>query len=559
MPHSSTQSVAVLVVGAGPTGLVLASELFRHGVPCRIVEKNACATDQSRATDLQPRMLEVLYAMGLLDEVAAVGHKLTAFNFYASGERLGSLSLETLDSPYPWVLGLPQYDTEGILERHLERLGGRVERSVELAALGDGPDGVTCTLLHPDRTWEKVRADWVVACDGANSTVRQSMHLSFDGTTYDEHFVLADVRVESDLAMDAAHGFYGDDGHTMLLLPMPGERNVRLFSSVEPGDQTELSLATFEALFSARTRQDARLRSPGWMSRFRVHKRMVDTYRRNRVFLAGDAAHIHSPVTGQGMNLGMQDAYNLAWKLALVVRGRGRAEILDSYEPERLPLAKFVLDDSDRQQRIGLLKNRFARVLRNQVLELVAQLPSLAQRLLNQGAQLSWNYRGSPLVAEDRGSVLATHVFPDRTTERASLRDWLDFSAAPAPGDRAPDVASGGTRLFELLRGTHHSLVLFDGRAPTASGYEHLAQVATSLGERHGADLQTHIVVFGDSVPASLDRYPNVVLDAEGSLHARYGAGAECAYLIRPDGYVGYRSMPADDDGLRQYLSRVFV
>jgi hypothetical protein len=297
------------------------------------------------------------------------------------------------------------------------------------------------------------------------------------------------------------------------------------------------------------------------MSRFRLHKRIVPKYRVGNVFLAGDAAHIHSPVTGQGMNLGMQDAYNLAWKLALVARGRAPESLLDSYEPERRPIARAVLDASDQDQRRAMIKSKLGQALRNNVLEIVTRFPALTKKRGEMNAQIGYAYRGSPIVGEQRTSVFATSFREDRTQENPSLRDWRDFDAAPAPGDRAPDVeiARGGT-LFEELRGTHHTLLLFDGRAPTSDGYEKLAQMADAAIVRWGNLVRPIVVVFAAKMPPELDdQSSRVWLDEDGALHARFGAGSECAYLVRPDGYVGFRSQPADQLALERHLSRILL
>ncbi len=554
----SSSSEDVLVVGAGPVGLTFASELFRHGVPCRVVEKADEPCPDSRATDMQARTLEVLQDMGLVDEALSLGHPHKGVSLYSDGRWLARMEFERLDSPFPFALGIPQDETERMLARHLEKLGGRIERRVEVARVEPLATGAVVTLLHPDGKWEKVRPRWIIGCDGACSAVRCGLGLPFEGSSYEDRFLMADVKLTWDERFDHIYIFYGADTF-MLVLPLPGAKKVRLFTSEPSGDALALTIDTFRDLFERAVPLAATLDDPGWMARFRIHKRIVPKYRVGNVFLAGDSAHIHSPLSGQGMNLGMQDAYNLAWKLALVVRGRAPESLLDSYEPERRPLALSVLEESDKDQKRAMIQGRFGQAVRNNVLEMLMRFPALMKKRGELNAQIGWSYRGSPIVAESRPSLLATKLIADRTTETPSLGDWREFASAPAAGDRAPDLALGGDTLFERLRGTHHTLLLFDGRAPTSAGYANLARIADAIVARYGDLVRPVMVVYGDEVPDELTRAKSghVWLDASGDLHARFGAGSECLYLIRPDGYVGYRAQPAELAGLESFLGRV--
>jgi 2-polyprenyl-6-methoxyphenol hydroxylase-like FAD-dependent oxidoreductase len=549
----------VLIVGAGPTGLTLAAELYRHGVPCRIVDKAAEGSPDSRATDMQTRTLEVLQDMGLIEEALSIGHPHRGVSIFGDGRWLARMSIEDVDSPFPFALGITQDRTEAMLARHLERLGGRLERRVEVARVEPHDDGATATLLHPDGKWEKARATWVVGCDGASSAVRIGLGLPFEGSSYDERFLMADVKLTWDESPEHFYIFYGDAVFTMVI-PIPGDR-VRLFMSEPPGDH-EITLDTFRDLFKSTVPLPATLDDAGWMSRFRMHKRIVPKYRVGRVFLAGDAAHIHSPISGQGMNLGMQDAYNLAWKLALVVRGRAPESLLDSYEPERRPLASAVLDDSDKFQRRAMIKDGFGATVRNQILEFMMRFPSLLKDRAEKASQIAFSYRGSPIVAEDRPSVFATKLLEDRTTEQPTVRDWLDFASAPAAGDRVPDLQLSEGTVFERLCGTHHTVLLFDGQAPTPEGYVHLARIADAVVARWGELVRPVVIVYGSETPPELEGASaagRVWLDPDGKLHARYGAGSECLYAVRPDGYVGFRSQPADQAALERSLARVLL
>jgi len=299
-----------------------------------------------------------------------------------------------------------------------------------------------------------------------------------------------------------------------------------------------------------------------WSSRFRIHRRIVPSYRKGRAFFAGDAAHIHSPVGGQGMNTGMQDAFNLAWKIALVHHGLAREELLESYSVERRPIAQTTLQGTDMATRVVTLRNAVAREVRNHLAHFLASLEPVQKRLTYAAAELSLHYRKSPIVGEHRVPLVKSNVIADRRTESPSMSDWLDFGAAPSPGDRAPDVElraeSGPKRLFDLLRGTKHTLLLFDGAAATEEGYKNLATIARVVGERHPRTVATHVLVPHAERPASLGD-ASIVLDPHGAAHRRYGAGSECLFLVRPDGYIAFRSQPATLVPLMRHLSGIFV
>jgi hypothetical protein len=263
---------------------------------------------------------------------------------------------------------------------------------------------------------------------------------------------------------------------------------------------------------------------------------------------------------GQGMNTGIQDTYNLAWKLGLVHAGAARETLLDSFQVERHPIAAAVLRETDLATRAVTLRHPLAQRTRNMVLSFVSNLEVVQQRIGRTMSEMAVNYRNSPIVAEDRASLLQSLV----RGRLGTVGEALDFGAAPAAGDRAPDVILSATtegafkRLFDLLRGTKHTLLLFAGAVPT-DGYRRLETIAERVRDRYGQWIAVYVVVPNATAPSELQGKEGVLLDADGVLHRRYGAGAECLYLIRPDGYVGYRAQPADVDKLLAYLGRIFV
>jgi 2-polyprenyl-6-methoxyphenol hydroxylase-like FAD-dependent oxidoreductase len=553
----------VLVVGAGPTGLTLACELLRRGVRCRIIDKASGPATTSRALGLQPRTLELFNTMGIVDQVLSTGGPVIDANLYDGDRLLLTLSMagvQELDTPYPRLWITPQSSVERPLEERLNELGGRVERSRELVGLREEDSQVIATVKRGDGDEiEEIRASWLVGCDGAHSQVRKTLGVAFEGSTYEERFLLADVDLDWSRARNRTHTWFPPDG-MFTVFPLPGSSQWRVFAAVEGETAPPVSLELFRRLFRERTGDaTTTLSNPTWMSNFTINRRMVDRYRVGRVFLAGDAAHIHSPFGAQGMNTGIQDAYNLGWKLALVISDKASEHLLDTYEEERLPIAKRVLAQTDANTRILLSDNPVVRFLREHVLTLDAVQDYLARR----SSQLFVNYRASSL-SRSYGEPLAKALLGYRAGEKAGVADRFDFLAAPHAGDRAPDgpavdaASREETSLFREFRGTHFSLLLFDGLAHTEAGYANLSKIARQVEALLGNTVKTHIVISTDEVPEELDRDGSVLLDGSGTLHELYGAGAESLYLIRPDGYVGLRGQPAAAEPLLEYLDRMF-
>src|SRR5215472_12855237 len=314
----------ILIVGAGPTGLTAALELLRHGVSCRIIDQCPSPSTTSKALGIHSRTLEVFEALKVLDPFLASGRKLHAFNAFAGTQRLAHVSFDELEAPYPFVLSLPQCETERILTRELRARGVEIERSKKLTALtllSDHAD-VEVADLTTNRV-DRSSHPWIIGADGAHSAVRKALEIPFDGEALAEDFMLADVAIDWDRPIDETHVFFSPAG-ILAALPLPGERRYRLVVDLperlppEPVlKDTTQCLALFQAWMDRRAHSGIRISEPTWISHFRIQSRIVPTYRKGRAFLAGDAAHIHSPVGGQGMNTGIQDAFNLGWKLAL--------------------------------------------------------------------------------------------------------------------------------------------------------------------------------------------------------------------------------------------------
>jgi 2-polyprenyl-6-methoxyphenol hydroxylase-like FAD-dependent oxidoreductase len=542
----------VLVVGAGPVGLTMACELRRHGVACRVVERLDVPTDKSKALGVHARTLECLTFAGIADRFVAAGNKMHGTNVYADGKRVAHVSFDDIASRYPYVLLLAQNETERLLAERLAELGGAVERGTELTGFTQDDDCVTATLARAGGKAETARFAWVVGCDGAHSAVRKSLGLPFEGVPYEESFALGDLRVDWSVPDDEVHAYLSAEGG-VVCFPFGRDGRWRVIAEC---DAKEPTVEDFERLLRARGAPSAKLSEPRWLASFRIHRRIVPRYRSGRAFVAGDAAHIHSPIGGQGMNTGMQDAINLAWKIALVQTGAASPRLLDSYDTERRPVAAQTLSGTDMATRALTLRNPVAREIRDRVMTLLSGLELVQRRMLTTASEIGVGYRSSPIVAERR-APLGRATVGKRVGEQPTVGDWLDFGAGPRAGDRVPDVAVEGERcLFDLLCHTKHTLLLFDGAAATPEGYRSLAAIARRVGERRSPGIDAWIVVPRAERPRELAE-ERVVLDPQGALHACFGAGAECLYLVRPDGYVGFRSQPADGEALEAYLTRL--
>ena len=560
-----TSDDRALVVGAGPTGLTMACVLAMHGMPCRIVDQGEARSTTSKAIAIQPRSLEVWESIGVLDAALAAGRRLHGANVYAGGKRLVHVGFDSADCPYPFILSLPQAESERILEKHLATLGVTVERRTRLTSISQVDEGAVATL-HSPQGETRTLTPWLLGCDGAHSTVRKLLGVPIEGSKYDEAFVLGDVSIDWALPDDEIHTFFSPDG-LLGAIPLPGEHRWRIVADVSRTGEPPAAptLAELETIARVRSAVPLRLSDAGWTSGFCIHRRIVPAYRHGPVFLAGDAAHVHSPAGGQGMNTGMQDAWNLAWKLALVQKGAGRPSLLDSYSVERHPIAAATLHGTDLATRVVTLRSAITRELRDRIGGFLVNLEPVQQRMIAAAAELSLDYRKSPIVSEHRLPLARHAVIADRRTEAPSMSDWFDFGAAPSAGDRAPDVeltapdVAQTRRLFDVLRGKDHTVLLFDGAAATTEGYQNLETIARRIRARYGKHVAVHVVVPHATVPRVLEWDGSILLDGHRALHRRYGAGSECLYVIRPDGYIGYRSQPAQVEPVMGYLATIFV
>jgi len=536
MAGSGGAASTVLVVGAGPVGLTAACELARQGARVRFVDALPEPTAQSRAVVVHARTQEHLAAMGVLDELAARAVEITAVEVRsgAAGTLRLRASTAGIDSRYPRALDTPQPVTEAVLAGLAARLGVAVERGVELTDLAQDEEGVDVTLASASGT-EHARVGWVVGADGGHSRVRAAVGERIEGVFHGEHFLFADVAAATTLAPDTIRLFAGADGVSGAF-PMPDGRTRFLVQVPAPGSRSpgagsagagaEPTLDEVQRLVDDRMGEHWRLSDPRWLVGFEIHHGQVARYRHGRVLLAGDAAHVHSPAGGQGMNTGMQDAVNLAWKLALVSTGRAGDALLDSYHAERHPVGAAVVRQTTRLTHAVATQGPRAH-LRDVGLLLLGHLPAVGEAVAASMAEVRLRYRGSPVVGGGDGVRGA------------------------CPGDHAPDpaglsdAAGAPARVGDLLRRPGHLLLT---TCLSRTSHERLRSLLGGLG--------TVVPVRPAAAPAHDGSADGPVLvDPGGVVATRYGIGHDGAALIRPDGYLGYLSDRTDPVAVARHLA----
>lgn len=573
MAAVNVNALPVLVVGAGPTGLACAMSLARARTSVRVIDRAPLPATHSRAIGIQARTLELFEQHRIVEPFLELGHRLRAANLYSNGSRLARLDFDPLQTRYPYLLCLEQSVTERVLAEHLAALGVRIERGVELVGLRQDAAQVEAQLAYADGRQETCRAAYVVGADGAHSTVRHLLGLSFTGQTFEQTFMLADLQVDSDLSDDEFHLFASAEGLAGII-PMGAGRHrliadntaalvngAALPEAVEAGRSSEAmpqsraaavdagahadgdadadranavpSLELCRMVATRRVHHPLMLSTLGWSSFFHINSRMVERLRTQRVFLAGDAAHVHSPAGAQGMNTGIQEALNLGWKLACGVAGRAGESLLDTYQIERHPIERDVLRQTAFITQLAEAERGPLKLLRERVMPVLAAFGPLRDAARLMVSELAIQYRRSPL-----------------TLERV-------LDGGPRAGERAPDAlvhvvdgplgrAPGTGRLYDLHDPAFFSLfILVDlpgGAEVALEGLDAPAAKPDPELDRLSATIET-------ALPGRV-RIWRVTDAGEGdapSLTHVYGRTRPAFYLLRPDGYIGARGRAASD------------
>ncbi|NVB40713.1 FAD-dependent monooxygenase [Pseudenhygromyxa sp. WMMC2535] len=501
--------IDVLIAGAGPTGLAAALALTRHGVRVRVVEQNAAPSRHSKALVIQARTMEVFHALGVAEDVLAKTQPMRGVQPVLEGKQLPFVTFDGLEGPYTRPLMLRQSQTEQLLAARLETLGVCVEWGVGLRDFEADEGGVRVTLSNG----ESLGAAYLIGCDGAHSLVRKQLGVDFEGSTYDNDFIQVDAKMRWPLAEDTGYAFIREEG-ALVCLPL-GEgifRTIYIRQERPEDAPEEPELREFQAVFDELMPGEVEFGEVEWIIRFRLHERLASRFRVGRVFLAGDAAHIHTPAGGQGMNTGIQDAFNLGWKLGLAVRGAAGERLLESYHDERHPIAADVLRFTDLTFKTALGSNALVRKLRPLILPFVLGNRYMRGNAARTVSQLDVNVRRSPIVDDRRFFATGLHA-----------------------GDRAPDASfahdGASSRVFDLLRDDPRHLV-----------FAHYAQGHRLAALERGLD-------------PSIAR---VIVANEGEeLEARYHLGdGPAIWVVRPDGYIGYRQSGDEPEPVLEWFQR---
>ncbi|GLW53442.1 FAD-dependent monooxygenase [Kitasatospora phosalacinea] len=519
----STEPVHVMVVGAGPSGLTLTHELLRRGVPVRLVDAAAGPAPTSRALATHARTLEIYDQMGILPDLMPKGRKVQKFTLHQNGRKLAALDADysQLTTRYPMTVMVDQAITERVLRDAVSRLGVEVEWGTRLESLEHDADGATAVLGRADGTRETVRVPWLVGCDGGHSTVRKLLGLTLVGDS-SETWLIADAVLDTDLDDRSIHWLRTRYG-SLMAVPFPEQGKWRLLDTADAsydGDADAVGERFAERL-SLGVGRPVRVERPTWVSVFTIQQRMIRSMRSGRCLVAGDAAHVHSPASGQGMNTGLQDAYNLAWKLAAVTRGEAAEALLDTYSQERVPVGAALLGSTNRATQLIQLKHPVAAIVLPVMFKVVTTFSALrskvSRKIMRAMSALDLSYADSAL------SHPATAPGGD----------------GPAPGRRLSELTEadlarpGFAALAEDLRTVGWKLLVGGGRSA-------LDGTLAGLEKRLGDWLAVRTVDDPATGPAALP-------DPDGALRRRLGLTTAGDWvLVRPDGYVSARGRAAE-------------
>ncbi|HEX8176192.1 MAG TPA: FAD-dependent monooxygenase [Pyrinomonadaceae bacterium] len=507
----------VAIIGAGPTGLSLACQLVRYGVDFVIVEKNEGITPYSKALGVHARTLEIYEQLGLARTAVERGEIAKKFRLLEGGEVRAELPFEDIGknlSPYPFMLILEQSKNEQLLYEYLQSHDKDVLWSTGLEGFSQDDEGVTVNIKTREGEAEAIRAKYLVGCDGAKSPVRHMLGLSFEGSTFERMFYVADAQVDWDLPHDALQVCLARDVFTAFF-PMKGEKRYRIVGTFPEGlekDENEVLYEEIEEQIKREAQLQLEISHVNWFSLYKVHTRRVNKFSEGRSFVAGDAAHIHSPAGAQGMNTGIQDVYNLAWKLALVIKERAGERLLETYNEERLENAQRLLETTDRMFELGAGSNWLVSFIRTTIFPTVAEyligFDAVKRAIFPLVSQIGINYR--------HGS-LSDHSGDGEFEVRA--------------GDRMPYFLIEGESVYDRLREPKFHLLLFS----RGDGDYH--KLCGELDGAYAPLLDCHQVPLNSRVEEI------------------FGTGRDFMLLLRPDNYIGFISGDVRLSVLREYLS----
>lgn len=517
----NTINTDVVIVGAGPTGLSLACQFVRHGIDFVIVEKSEGVTPFSKALGVHARTLEIYEQLGLAQRAIEQGTIAGKTRLLQGGEVRGEVNLSEVGrglSAYPFMLVLEQNKNEQLLYEHLRKHSRDVLWQTELESFSQSVSGVTALVKNSAGDSQTIVAKYLVGCDGPKSSVRRALGLTFEGSTFERLFYVADAQIDWKYGHDALHVCLAKNS-VVAFFPMRGEQRYRIVGSFPEGldkDEGEILYEEIERRIKEEAEIELDISHVNWFSVYKVHTRHVNKFSEGRCFVAGDAAHIHTPAGGQGMNTGIQDAYNLAWKMAFVLKGRADERILKTYNEERLPNAQRLAESTDRMFDLAAGTDWLFGLIRTTVFPPLAKyilaLDVVKKRFFTLISQIGINYRDSSLSAHDGDKTFTIKA-----------------------GDRMPYFVHDGQSIFDKLREPKFHLLAFaDGRGDN--------QTTRSEVEREYADAVDYHVL-------PLDPHVTEI----------FGVNKSFNVLLRPDNHIGFISQETSPRGIRAYFNTVIA
>ncbi|MDI9818112.1 MULTISPECIES: FAD-dependent monooxygenase [unclassified Legionella] len=532
----------ILIVGAGPTGLTLANQLSRYNIPYRIIDKNETVSPLSRALVIHARTLEVLSDIGLIEQFLESGNKIRGVKFYFNKKQTVYLNYQLAESIYNFALAIPQATTEMLLENFLlNKYGVTVERSSELVDVSQEEDAAKAVIKTSDGQFIEEKFSYIAGCDGAHSIVRKKANISFLGEAYKGSWMLLDCEIDSFNKEDIINIFATRYG-SFAIAPI-GKKIFRIAATrriAGTNPDEDPTLAEFQMLVDSCLPEKVKLGEPKWITKYNLHHRIVNTFQNGRMLVAGDAAHIHSPVGAQGMNTGIQDAYNLGWKLALMQCVENSNDILNSYNAERNLVAKKVVKDTHKNTKIMALSNPLLIKSRNYMMQKLMSFGFVQRNFINNMAEINIRYEQSDIIRED----------------------WQDspchkLKRSIAVGKRNPNIKlsswdkqeTGGMDTLSRLK--HLLLFIVNDCEKNFIRQQH--EVLKPLLKEYQFFLEPHYIFTDTSFQGEWDGVKCWL--AEKKSIKIYGVNKAAFYLIRPDGYIAYRNQPVSVEKLKRYLS----
>ena len=529
--QSRDKNIDVLIVGAGPSGLMMACQLALRNISFRIIDKKDHPTDYSGALIVQARSLEIFQQMGIAQTAIQSGEIANEIKLVFNGKKTFTIPVRDIGqglTQFPYLLLLEQSQTEKLLTNFINNFGFSIDRETELVQFTQDDQGVNSVLKHPDGQEEIIKTKYLIAADGARSMVRKQLLIPFIGKTFSTALYVSDCKAEGDLSPDQLCFLFSDQA-TAGIFPLPGGR-WRIDGAISM-DKESIDPLTFDDIrnrFADKTRMKVEISQPEWFSVFHVNERYASTFQQKRCFLVGDAAHIHSPVGAQGMNTGLQDSYNLAWKLAMVIQGKSKASLLDTYSSERVVVAKNVVRGTDHAFTFVTSRSFFAKLFRVHVLpfflQLMLQIPVKQQYIRH-----FFFRRISEIGIQYRKSSLSQH---------SSMGNFQAY--APKPGERLPYInyQEDGKmiNIQDIVKSNDFHLFIFSRH----SSINAISQIA----EKYAYQLSFEIIQFTSGTD---------------DLFKRFGIVDSGCYLVRPDLYIAYRSAKPDADHFEAFLQQYFI